>query len=66
MAVVVSSSETKAPSISDLTIVDSDFKCTWCQHLQQEIETALLELKTAKNYRIPTIITTLRYNWFTL
>jgi len=27
MAVVVSSSETRAPSISDLTIVNSDFKC---------------------------------------
>ena len=48
MEVVVSSSKTKAPSISDLTIVNSDFKCTCCQHLQQELETALLELKTAK------------------
>jgi hypothetical protein len=53
MAVVVSSSETKAPSIYDLTTVNSDFKCICCQHLQQELETALLELKTAKkNYRI--------------
>jgi len=48
MAVAVSSSETKAPSISDLTIVNSDFKCICCQHLQQEFQTALLELKTAK------------------
>ena len=48
MAVAVSSSETKAPSISDLTIVNSDFKCNCCQHLQQEFQTALLELKTAK------------------
>jgi len=48
MAVVVSSSETKARSISDLTIVISGFKCICCQHLQQELETALLELKTAK------------------
>jgi hypothetical protein len=55
MAVVVSSSETKAPSISDLTIVNSDFKCICCQHLQQELETALLGIKTAKkNYRIST------------
>jgi hypothetical protein len=48
MALVVRSSETKAPSISDLTIVNSDFKCICCQHLQLELETALLELKTAK------------------
>ena len=55
MTVVVSSSETKAPSISDLTIVNSDFKCIYCHHLQQELETALLELKRAKkNYRIST------------
>jgi len=46
--VVVSSSEKKTPSVSDLTIVNSDFKCICCQHLQQELETALLELKTAK------------------
>jgi hypothetical protein len=64
MAVVVNSSETKAPNISDITIVDSDFKCTWCQHLQEEIETALLELKIGKSYIIPTIITTLHYNCF--
>jgi len=31
MAVVVSSRETKAPSISDLTIVNSGFKCICCQ-----------------------------------
>jgi hypothetical protein len=48
LAVVVISSETKAPSISDLTIVNSDFKCICCQHLQQELETALLELRVAK------------------
>jgi hypothetical protein len=48
MAVIVSSSRTKAPSISDLAIVNSDFKCICCEHLQQELETALLELKTAK------------------
>ena len=48
MTVGVSSSETKHPSISDLTIVNSDFKCICCHHLQQELETALLELKRAK------------------
>jgi len=48
MYIVLSSSETKAPSISDLTIVNNDFKCICCQHLQQELETVLLELKTAK------------------
>jgi hypothetical protein len=48
MAVVVSSSETKSPSISDLIIINSYFKCICCQHLQQELETALLELKTVK------------------
>jgi len=48
MAVVVSSSEKKAPSISDLTIVNSDFKCICCRHLQQELETALLKPKTVK------------------
>jgi hypothetical protein len=34
MAVVVSGSETKAPSISDVTKVNSDFKCICCKHLQ--------------------------------
>ena len=48
MTVGVSSSETEAQSISDLTIVNSDFKCICHHHLQQELETALLELKTAK------------------
>ena len=48
MAVVISGSKTKAPSISDLTEVNSDFKCICCQHIQQELETALLELKTVK------------------
>jgi hypothetical protein len=48
MALVVSSIETKAPSFSDLTIVNSDFKCICCQHLQKELETALLELTTVK------------------
>jgi hypothetical protein len=43
-------------NISDLTKVNSDFKCICCQHFQQELETTLLELKTAKkkNYRITT------------
>ena len=48
MAVIIIRSEIKSPSISDLTIVHSDFKCICCQHFQQELETALLELKTAK------------------
>jgi hypothetical protein len=48
MAVAVSSIETMAPNISDSTIVNSDFKCICCQHLHQELESALLELKTAK------------------
>jgi len=38
----------KAQSISDLTKVNSDFKCICCQHFQQELEMALLELRTAK------------------
>jgi len=41
-------SEREAPNISDLTKVTSDFKCIYCQHIQQELETALLEPKTAK------------------
>jgi hypothetical protein len=45
---LVSSSEKKAPCISDLTRVNSEFKSICCQHLQQELETALLELKTTK------------------
>jgi hypothetical protein len=53
MAVAISGSKTKAPNISDLTKVNSDFKCICCQHFQRELEMALLELKTAKkNYRI--------------
>jgi hypothetical protein len=49
------SSKTKAPSLSDLTKVNGDFKCICCQHFQQELEAALLELKTdKKNYRITT------------
>jgi len=48
MVAVVSSTETKAPSISDLTTVNSDFKWICCQHLQQELDTALVELKTPK------------------
>jgi hypothetical protein len=48
MAVVIRGSKTKAPSISDLTEVNSDFKCICCLHFQQELERALLELKTAK------------------
>jgi hypothetical protein len=45
---VTSDSKITAPAISDLTKVNSDFKCICCQHIQQELETALLELKTAK------------------
>jgi len=52
---VASDSEIEAPNISDLTKVGGDFKCICCQHIQQQLETALLELKTAKkNYRITT------------
>jgi len=47
MAVVISSSKIKAPSISDLTILNSDFKCICCQHLQQEL-LCYWNLKTAK------------------
>jgi len=48
-------SKTKAQSISDLTKVNSDFKCICCQHFQKELEMALLELKIAKKkYRITT------------
>jgi hypothetical protein len=36
----------EAPCISDLTKVNSDSKCICCQHIQQELEMALLELKT--------------------
>ena len=35
---------------SDLKKVSNDFKCISCQHFQQELEMALLELKTAKKY----------------
>jgi len=48
VAVVVSSGKTKVPHISYLTIVNSDFKCICFQRLQQELETVLLEFKTAK------------------
>jgi len=55
MAVVISGSKTEAPSISDLTNVNSDFKCICCQHIQQESETVLLEFKTAaKNDTVAT------------
>jgi len=37
----------EAACISDLTKVNRDFKCIFCQHIQQELERALLELKTA-------------------
>jgi hypothetical protein len=37
----------EASYISDLTKVNSDFRCICCQHIQRELETALLELKTA-------------------
>jgi hypothetical protein len=37
----------EASCISDLTKINSDFKCICCQHIQQKLETALLELKTA-------------------
>jgi hypothetical protein len=54
MAVVISGSKTKAQIISDLTEVNSDFKCICCQHFQQELETALQEIKRVNNYRITT------------
>jgi len=42
MAVVEWENLTTVPSFSDLTLVYSDFKCICCQHLQKELETALL------------------------
>jgi hypothetical protein len=45
---VTSDSKIEAPSISNLTKVNNEFKCTCYQHVQQELETASLELKTAK------------------
>ena len=55
VAEVANDSEIEAPNISDLTKLNSDFKYICCQHIQQELETALLELKIAKkNYRITT------------
>jgi hypothetical protein len=37
MAVVIIGSETEAPSFSDLTKVNSDVECIFCQHMQQEL-----------------------------
>jgi len=37
----------EAPCISDVTKVNSNSRCICCQRIQQELEMALLELKTA-------------------
>ena len=50
MAAVMVSSVTQVRSNSDITNVTSVPQCFCCYHLQQELESVLLELQTAKKF----------------